>query len=86
MENCINCNKELEPKDVRYSDGGCICCKGCVEDMNELDKPCSSNSDIEYLSRNELVDLVYNLSVWDSDSEKDLDYVNEIILNYRRNK
>ena len=84
MKKCIGCNKELKfASEIHLSTSGDVCCKDCVKNINELDKPCSNNSDIEYLSKNELVDLVYNLSVWGD--KYDLDDVNEIVENYRYN-
>ena len=82
--NCDWCGDNITKGKNNISDDGDNCCSGCINEANNSAKPCKSNSDIERLSRNELVDLVYNLSVWDN--HYDLNDVNELILNYRRNK
>ena len=69
---------------TKLSDDGDNCCSDCINDANDNAKPIKTNSDIDYLSNNELKDLVYNMSVWDGHYSKD--DLNDIIMHYRRNK
>ncbi len=73
-----------EDVNTKLSDDGDNCCSDCINDANDNAKPIKSNGDIEYLSKNELMDLVYNMSVWDGHYNKD--DLNEMIMQYRRNK
>ena len=80
---CDWCGDEISKGKNQISVQGDNCCCDCINHANNEGKACKTNSDIERLSRNELVDLVYNLSVWGDNY--DLDDVNEIIEKYRYN-
>ena len=81
---CEWCGKESYDLKLYYSDDGDFCCRGCIDKANDNAKPIKTNSDIDYLSNNELRELVYNMSVWDGHYSKD--DLNDIIMHYRRNK
>ena len=84
IKRCDWCGKESYDLKLYCSDDGDNCCSDCINEANDNAKPIKSNGDIEYLSKNELMDLVYNMSVWEGHYNKD--DLNEMVLQYRRNK
>ena len=82
MRMCQWCG--AEDVNITLSNDGDDCCDKCINKANESAKPIKVNSDIDYLNREELIELVYNMSIWNGHYNKD--DLNEILINYKRNK
>tara|TARA_R100001594_G_scaffold19351_1_gene37758 strand:+ start:1197 stop:1451 length:255 start_codon:yes stop_codon:yes gene_type:complete len=83
MLHCDWCEDEIEKGQNNISDDGDNCCSGCIHKANENAKPIKESNDINYLDRDELIDLVFNMSLWGGQYNKD--DLNKMVLNYRRN-
>lgn len=84
MINCDWCGDEISKGKNNISHDGDNCCNGCIHDANRNAEPINTVGDLEYLSKNELIDLVSNMSFWEGEYNKgDL---NEMVLHYRKNK
>ena len=81
--NCDWCGDEISKGKNQISVQGDNCCADCIDKANNEGKACATISDIEYLSKDELVDLVKHFSVWDG--HYDLDDINETVENHRYN-
>ena len=81
---CDWCGIDIKKGHNNISDDGDNCCSNCIHKANENAKPIKENNDIHYLDRDELIDLVFNMSLWGGQYNKD--DLNEILINYRRNK
>ena len=84
MINCDWCGDEISKGYNNISDDGDNCCGLCIHDANKNAEPINTVGDLEYLSKDELVDLVANMSLWNGHYHKD--DLNQMILHYRRNK
>ena len=81
---CDWCGDDIPKGQNNISDDGDNCCGGCFCDANDNAKPIKESNDIHYLQKDELIDLVFNMSLWGGQYNKD--DLNEIIMKYRRNK
>ena len=85
IKRCDWCGKESHDLKLYCSDDGDNCCNACINKANENAKPIKENNDINYLDRNELIAIVYNISDC-CGGHYSKDDLNDMIMHYRRNK